>query len=332
MPELPDPRSLSPESLALLRVLVVRAGVDLGLSQVDASTYDGVSRHTISQWVTRYREQGEDSLDVKPHGRPRGAGRALTLDQEHEIRHLVVTSTPHEQQSTSGTWTWQAVAELIAARFGIELTGQGVGTYLRRWGLTPQKPARQAREQDPEEVREFIEPTLPEAQAQANAEGAQLPFIDEVGVKAQDQIGASDAPQGDIPVLEVPKTHIEHNVISSVTPEGDLLYWPFPETLTAPRFLDVLKHLVAEASTKIIVFADRHPAPEAKAVEHWLRGRESDIELHWLPRYAPACNPGEWLNNDLKQELAHEPMPESTSALRDTMGMILDRIASIPSQ
>jgi transposase len=326
---LPDPRSLSPETLELLRLLVVRAVVALGMSQVDASTYYGVSPHTISQWVTSYRKQGVGSLDVKPQGRPLGAGRVLSQDQEQEIRRLVVGSTPQEQQIASATWTRQAVAELIASHFGIELTLQGVGKYLRRWGLTPQKPARQAREQDPEEVREFVEQTLPEVQDQAEAEGAQLHFIDEVGVKAQDQIGTSYAPQGETPLLEVPKTHIEQDVISSVTPDGDLFYWRFPGTMTAPRFIDFLEHLVGEASTKLIVFADRHPAHEAKAVEQWLEGRESAIELHWVPRYAPECNPDEFLNNDLKQELENEPMPESTSALRDTIGRILDRIAGM---
>ena len=68
------------------------------------------------------------------------------------------------------------MAELIASRLGIELTLQGVGKYLRRWGLTPQKPARQAREQDPEEVREFVERKLPEVQERAEAEDAQLYF------------------------------------------------------------------------------------------------------------------------------------------------------------
>lgn len=329
MLDLPDPRSLSPQSLALLRSLVVRAVVDLGLSQVDASRYYGVSPHTISEWVTRYREQGEDALEVKPQGRPQGAGRALSPDQEHEIRTLVVDSTPTEQQIASATWTRQAVAELIASRLGLELTLQGVGKYLRRWGLTPQKPARQAREQDPEEVREFVEQTLPAVQEQAKSEGAQLHFLDEVGVKAQDQIGTSYAPEGDTPVLEVPKTHIEQDVISSVTSDGELFYWPFPETMTAPKFIDFLEQLVADASTKVIVFADRHPAHEAQAVEHWLEGRESEIELHWLPRYAPEYNPDEFLNNDLKQELANEPMPESSSELRATIGKILDRIASM---
>jgi len=312
-----------------LRVLVVRAVIDVDLSQVDASTYYVVSPHTVSEWVSRYRDQGEDALAVQPQGRPPGAGRALSPEQEDEIRTLVVDSTPQQQQIASATWTRQAVAELIASRLGIELTLQGVGKYLRRWGLTPQKPARQAREQDPEEVREFVEHKLPEVQEQAEAEDAQLHFIDEVGVKAQDQIGTSYAPQGTTPVLEVPKTHIEQDVISSVTPEGDLLYWPFPGTMTAPKFIDFLEHLVAKASRKIIVFADRHPAHEAQAVEQWLEGRESEIELHWLPRYAPECNPDEFLNNDLKQELEKEPMPANTSALRDTICSILDRIAGM---
>jgi len=329
MLELPDPRSLSPDALALLRSLVVRAVIDLELSQVDASTYYGVSTHTISEWVSRYREQGEDALEVKAQGRPQGAGHALSPEQEDEIRRLVVDSTPQQQQIASATWTRQAVAELIASRVDIDLTLQGVGKYLRRWGLTPQKPARQAREQDPEEVREFVEQKLPEVQEQAEAEDAQLHFIDEVGVKAQDQIGTSYAPKGDTPVLEVPKTHIEQDVISSVTPEGKLFYWPFSGTMTAPKFIDFLKQLVAEASSKIIVFADHHPAHEAKAVEQWLEGRDSDIELHWLPRYSPAYNPDEFLNNDLKQNLANEAMPESTSGLRDTIGQILDRIASM---
>jgi hypothetical protein len=204
-----------------------------------------------------------------------------------------------------------------------------VGTYLRRWGLTPQQPARQAREQDPEEVRECVEQKLPAVKEQAEAEGAQRHCIDAGGVKAQDQIGTSDALEGETPVLKVPKRHIEQNMISSVTPEGELCYWPFPGTMTAPKFIAFLEHLVAEASTKIIVFVDWHPAHEAQAVAQWLEGHEGEIALHWLPRYAPEYNPDEFLNNDLKQELDNEPLPDSTSGLRDTICTILDHIASM---
>jgi len=303
MLELPDPRSVCAESLNLWRLLAVRAVVDFEMSQADAAAQYGVSSNTMSQWVSLYREQGESGLTVQPQGRPEGSGRALSDEQGQEIRQLVVDSMPCDHDIASATWTRQAVSELIAKRMGVDMTLQGVGQYLRRWGLTPQKPARQAREQDPEEVREFVEQTLPEVKEQAEQEEAQLHFVDEVGVKTSDQIGTSYAPKGETPVQEVPKTHIEQDVISSVTPDGDLLYWAFPGTMKAEKFIDFLEHLVSEASDKIIVFADRHPAHEAQAVEEWLEGRESQIEVEWLPRYSPEYNADEFLNNDLKQVL-----------------------------
>jgi transposase len=332
MPELPDPRSVSTESLNLWRLLAVRAVVDFEMSQAAAAAQYGVSSNTMSQWVSLYREQGEGGLAVQSQGRPEGSGRALSSEQEHEMRRLVVDSLPCDHDIPSATWTRQAVAELMAKRMGVELTLQGVGQYLRRWGLTPQKPARQAREQDPEEVREFVEQTLPAVKEQAEPEEAQLHFVDEVGVKTSDQIGTSYAPKGDTPVQEVPKTHIEQDVISSVTPEGDLLYWAFPGTMKAEKFISFLEHLVSQASGKIIVFTDRHPAHEAQAVEEWLEGRESQIELEWLPRYSPEYNADEFLNNDLKQVLKNEPMPQSTSAFRETICGILDWIALMPDR
>jgi len=77
------------------------------------------------------------------------------------------------------------------------------------------------------------------------------------------------------------------------------------------------------------MFADHHPAHEAQAVEQWLEGHESEIELRWLPRYSPEHNPDEFLNNDLKQSLQNEPIPASTPAFRETIRRILDRIADM---
>jgi transposase len=119
---------------------VVLAVVDLGLFQVEASRYYGVNPHTPRASA--------------------GAGRVLSPEQEQEMRPLVVDSTPQEQQIASETWTRQTVAELITSRLSIELTLQGVGKYLHRWGLMPQQSARQAREQHPEEVRPYVKQEL----------------------------------------------------------------------------------------------------------------------------------------------------------------------------
>ncbi|MDH3600634.1 MAG: transposase [Candidatus Tectomicrobia bacterium] len=64
----------------------------------------------------------------------------------------------------------------------------------------------------------------------------------------------------------------------------------------------------------------------------WLEGRESQIELEWLPRYSPEYNADEFLNHDLKQVLKNDPMPQSTSAFRESIYGILDGIASMPDR
>jgi transposase len=102
--------------------------------------------------------------------------------------------------------------------------------------------------------------------------------------------------------------------------------------MNAEKFIDFLEHLVSEASGKIIVFTDRRTAHDAKAVEDWLESRESQIEVEWLPRYSPEYNADEFLNNDLKQVLKNEPMPQSASDFRETICGILNWIGSMPDR
>ncbi|WP_455680339.1 helix-turn-helix domain-containing protein [Streptomyces halstedii] len=59
-------------------------------------------------------------------------------------------------------WTRRLVGELIAKLYRVRLTEPGVGKYLRRWGLSFQRPDKRAVEQDPEAVRRWHQETWPE--------------------------------------------------------------------------------------------------------------------------------------------------------------------------
>lgn len=332
MIDLPDTRSYSTETLTLLRKLVVRAVVDQGFSHREAARLFGVREHTVGDWCALYREQGLPGLTVQETGRPMGSGRSLTPHQEEQAQNILRQEQPSDHDIPLPTWTRQAVATLLEQLFEVKLTLQAVGKYLARWEITPQKPASHAREQDPEEVQEFVEETLPETLERADDEEAQLHFTDETGAQVGDQIGTSYAPQGETPVIDMPKTRIEQNVISSVTPEGDLFFWAFSGNLNADKFLHFLQHLVSETSQKIFVFADHHPAHKAKPVEQWLEAHRSEIEIVWLPRYSPEYNPDEFLNNDLKQNLTEQELPEDTSMFRQTICDILEAIKSMPER
>lgn len=71
-------------------------------------------------------------------------------------------------------WTREAVAELIEQKFGIRLSVWIVGRYLARWGFTPQKPLRKAFEQDPEQVRQWLEDKYSEIRRLARQKRAEI--------------------------------------------------------------------------------------------------------------------------------------------------------------
>lgn len=330
--DLPDARSLSVESLEVLRRLAVRAVVDLGLRQKEVAAIFGVSENAVGTWCRAYREQGEDGLRVRPQGRPEGTGRVLMPAEEKILQAIIQDAAPDVYGIPIPTWTRRAVQALIAKRYGIDLSEQGVGNYLQRWRMTPQKPSRHAREQDPEEVREFEEETLPEVEERAEEEDGELHFVDEAGIKVQDQIGTSHAPIGETPLLEFPKTRIQQSLIASVTPEGELTYDLFPGTLTADKFIEYLEQLIASTDKKVFLVIDRHPAHTAGAVDEWADDHADEIDITWLPRYSPEYNPEEFLNNDLKASLKSEPLPEDTPAFVETIRKILDEIARLPDR
>jgi len=71
----------------------------------------------------------------------------MTAAQEREIRKIIRKKVPTEVGLQSyALWTRDAVAGLIAKRYGIHLAVRTMGLYLSRWGFTPQRPLRRAYE------------------------------------------------------------------------------------------------------------------------------------------------------------------------------------------
>ncbi len=54
---------------------------------------------------------------------------------------------------------------------------------------------------------------------------------------------------------------------------------------------------------------------KAVKVSRWVAAHSDEIELFFLPPYAPEHNPDEYLNNDLKQKLRNLPRPDTHEEL-----------------
>ena len=106
-----------------------------------------VSRTSIDRWLVKVALGNINSLKSKPRGRPKGT--RLAPHQAATAVRLISDRCPDQLKMPFTLWTRQAVQQLLADRFGLQVSVWTVGRYLARWGLTPQKPLRRAYERDP---------------------------------------------------------------------------------------------------------------------------------------------------------------------------------------
>jgi transposase len=299
-----DARSLPGAAQAALRKRAVQAVLD-GMTQAEAARVFGVHPNAVNRWIKRYRQGGWDALSERRRGRRAGEQAALSPSQQQQVIALVRDATPDELGLPGFLWTREAVAELIARRYGIGLARTTVGVYLRSWRFSPQKPQRRALEQHPVAVARWLEETYPAIRAQARREGGVVVWLDEMGVRSDDAAGRSWAPVGHTPVVKRTGKRFGVNLIGAISGEGLLRFRLFSGSFAGPVLVDFLRRLLRDlAGRKVHLIVDGHPVHHAKLVSGWVEQRPARIELHFLPGYSPELNPVELLNHDVKANAA----------------------------
>ncbi|WP_312635728.1 IS630 family transposase [Streptomyces noursei] len=188
------------------------------------------------------------------------------------------------------------VGDLIAKLYRVRLTEPGVGKYLKRWGLTFQRPDKRAVEQSPEAVRRWHEQTWPAIRTKAKAENAEILFADQV-------TGRTWGEKGHTPIVRRTGNRFSVNAMSAISTKGRMHFMVFSETLDADVMCRFLERLVGQFDRKIHLVVDGHSAHRSKTVRTWLADHTDAIELHFLPPYSPELNPDELVNADLKHSL-----------------------------
>ena len=326
---LPDARLLSDEVLEALRLRAVR-GCEQGYTEAAVAELLGVARETVSRWVSAYRAGGTDALPHERSGRPVGSGRTLTDEQAGRVRQRLDGSSPEDLGIAAPLWSRRAVRELIRLECGIVMPVRTVGTYLRRWGYTPKRPRRRSKDQDPEEVREWLEEIYPGSEARAAEEGATIHWCDETGVAADAHPGRGYAREGQPATVDVPNPHLRVNMIASITNAGAVHFMTYTSTLTAALFLTFLERLLRSTTGKVYVIVDRLQAHLTPAVFAWAEAHADRLELFHLPPYVPELNADEYLNNDVKGQVNAQGLPASKPELRSRLQTFMRHLAHLP--
>ncbi len=311
-----DFRSIGRDTQEALRARAVFLVSTLGKSQAETAEVVGVSRQTVNQWMNRHAKSGEAGLrDGRRVSARKGNGK-LTAAEAVRVQRWIRDKCPDQLKMPYVLWTAPVVRDLIRLRLGKRLGLSTVQLYLKRWNFTPQKPLKRATQRSPEAIRRWLEEEYPKIARRAKREKAHIYWGDETGISNQDQVGRGYAPRGQTPVVRLTAKKISTSMISAAgQPGADEVFMCCQRALNAQTSSSFLKRLIQAAGKKVFLIVDNLRVHHAVKVSEWAAAHKDEIELFFLPAYAPERNPDEYLNNDVKQEMKNMPRPNSQEEL-----------------
>jgi transposase len=192
-----------------------------------------------------------------------------------------------------------------------------MGDYLKRWGLTPQKPVKKAWEQTPVKA----EGEISTDQVRVKQENATIFWGDETCIKNTKQHGRCYAPKGKTPVQPIPAKRVSLNMISAIANQGEVRFMLYESTMNAKVLIIFLRELIESTPGKVLLILDNLRVHHAKKAKRWLANQtvKRYLEVFFLPAHSPELNPDEYLNCDLKNMLHSGAAVRNVKELRSCM-------------
>ena len=306
-----DGRKLDHKSLETLRLIAVRRVVEDGESPSEVMRSLGLCRTSIYPWLRRHKKKGPAALLLRKASGPKPK---LDGKQRRQVRRWIIGKDPRQYGFDFGLWTRQIVARLIEEKFGIGMKLTAVGRLLASLDITPQQPLRRAYERDPKAVKEWLEQRYPRLRRRARKHGATIFFLDEAGFSSEPNLGRTYGLKGKTPVVKTTGQRQKVNAISAVSAKGGFWSQIYTGVFNAGRFVEFLKAFRRGGRGKVFLVVDGHPSHRAKVVAAYVAACRGQLELHFLPPYAPDLNPDEFVWQYAKTNgVAKKPLKQNES-------------------
>lgn len=299
-----DARRHSPEKLEVLRERGFAMHRE-GFRVTEISRALGVVAGTVYKWLRNAKKTSEQQATLGgQRGRPKGIGAKLTPEQAWEIRSLIIDKNPQQLKCDFALWTRRAVRALIKRQYQIELSVHTVGVYLHSWGLTVQRPARRAIEQNDQRMLQWKSEQYPTIAKRAKLEGAVIYWADETAVKHDTNWVTGYAPKGQTPILQCHDGRWKTaTMVSAISNQGLLRFKVQDQPLNQHSFIEFFEDMIKDEERKIFLIVDNLRAHKSKLVMAWVQAHKERIELFFLPPYSPEINPDEYVNRALKTDI-----------------------------
>ena len=164
----------------------------------------------------------------------------------------------------------------------------------------------------------------------AKNEGRTIVFIDESGLSQRPHRCRTWAPRGRTPVLQY---HFNWKTISVA---AGMTWWNFyfqifETAIGKEEVVEFLMHLLQHLSGPLLIIWDRLPAHRSRLVAEFVRCLEGEIEIEYLPAYAPELNPVEYLWGHWKHHELPNVCPRDLWQLSEGARRTLRRLRRRPN-
>lgn len=326
-----DYRKVSPEALFNAKKNVIMQWENgLKTSQIKDNT--GLCINVIRETIRKYKQGGMKALKPRKEGRPAGSCMSLDNEKSAEIRKAVIDKDPDQLKLPFALWTRKAVQELVSYKYGKTMPIRTIGDYLKRWNFTPQKPAKKARRQDSAAVRRWLDTEYPDIKRKAREENASIYWLDETAVQNCSNLVRGYAPAGQTPVLRVETRKMHINMVSAISNIGKVYFKIYKEAMNTDILQDFCERLTREQhGRKVILICDNLRVHHAYVFRDWLATKKKEIEVFYLPSYSPEYNPDEYLNNDLKHNIALQPQARDVCDIQRNTEKFMSDLSGNPN-
>lgn len=322
---------LGPEEQYQIRKSIVRLSKKGKTNSEIAEILDVSERHVRSV-KKQYAEGGLAAIKPKKRGRSTGEKRVLTPEQEKEIQTIIVDKDPMQLKFKECMWTRNNIADLIFQKYRIIIKLSTLGYYLQRWGFSVQRPVKRAYKQDEKKIDKWLNEEFPGITERANSENAEIFFGDETNIQNTCNYMKGYAPKGKTPVVRTEAQKFKINMLSAVSKRGKLRFVLYKDNMDSAKLIDFMRRLVHDSTKKVFLILDNLRVHHSKKVQAWVEKHKDEIEVFYLPPYAPEYNPDELVNSDLKRSVGNKASSQSKKELEHNVRSHLKSLQLNPSK
>lgn len=253
--------------------------LDKGQNKYEVAEFSEAHFKTVENWIKNRKQYEKNNYHGLKRGNPNNQ-RLLSETQENEALECIKNSTPDKEGIYSFLWSRKAIRELLEKKYEITLAPQTISEYTKRWGMSSQRPKKQASEQNDEKIRIWIEETYPKIKKRAKKEGAQIHWADETNLNINTNYQKTYALKGKTPIAKIPAKKISYSMVSSLTNQGKLRYMLYKGGMNVKIFKTFLQRLTKDIDDKkIFLIIDNLKVHHAKIIQKWQKGNKKKIEF-----------------------------------------------------